>query len=86
MRTLYLHIGNHRTATSSIQSFMAANGGRLRSQGLLYPYNTARHMKLANSLFSGEKTPKEVAADLNKRADAKPMEINSILISDEDIA
>lgn len=86
MRTLYLHIGNHRTATSSIQSFMAANAKPLRTKGILYPYNTSRHLKLMNQLFNGQKTPQEVAKDLEFRAESKNFDIHSILLSDEDIS
>lgn len=86
MRRLYLHIGNHRTATSSIQSFMANNAKALRQKGVLYPYNTPRHLKLMNQLFDGSKTPQEVAKDLEFRAESKPMDIHSILLSDEDIS
>ncbi|WP_069301112.1 hypothetical protein [Neptunicoccus sediminis] len=86
MRRLYLHIGNHRTATSSIQSFMAKNAKALRQKGVLYPYNTPRHLKLMNNLFDGTKTPQEVAKDLDFRAESKNMDIHSILLSDEDIS
>lgn len=51
--TLYLHIGFHKTGTTSIQTFLAANVGNLAAQQCLYP-QTGRggntHFLLANSL------------------------------------
>lgn len=35
-RTLYLHIGSHKTGTTSIQKFLAANRGRLAEIGFAY--------------------------------------------------
>lgn len=87
MRTLYLHIGNHRTATSSIQAFMAANLEPLRAKGVLYPYGAARHLALMNDLFSGRKKVDAVARDLIRRCDNKKKhDIQSVVLSDEDIA
>jgi hypothetical protein len=37
MAIVYLHIGAPKTATSSLQSALAANGQRLLDQGVLYP-------------------------------------------------
>ena len=34
---LLLHIGTHKTGTTSIQKFCAGNRARLRGQGLWYP-------------------------------------------------
>jgi len=86
MRTLYLHIGNHRTATSSIQAFMAANLEALRGKSVLYPYGATRHLALMNDLFSGRKQVDAVAKDLIRRCNNKKQEITSVVLSDEDIA
>jgi hypothetical protein len=85
MTTLYLHIGTHRTATSSIQAFMLANWEALLSRGVFHPLRIARHFALFNSIFSGRRTVKEVAADLTLRASKHPVEINAIVLSDEDV-
>lgn len=37
VKTLYLHVGMHKTGTSSIQSFASANREWLARQGVLYP-------------------------------------------------
>ncbi len=86
MRTLYLHIGNHRTATSSIQAFMAKNREQLRKQGVLYPYGAKRHLTLINDLFSGKRNIDTVAKDINNRCNNKKHPIDSVVLSDEDIA
>lgn len=83
-RTLYLHIGSPRTATTSIQRFMVRNFDNLLAQGCLYPYRVARHFQLFNRLFNGSRTIDEVAADFNKRGDEKNVEITRFVISDED--
>lgn len=36
-KTLYLHIGQHKTGTSTIQSFMWRNRERMAQSGVLYP-------------------------------------------------
>lgn len=36
-KTLYLHVGQHKTGTSTIQSFMWRNRERMEKNGILYP-------------------------------------------------
>jgi len=84
-RTLYIHIGSHRTATTSVQRFLHRSFERLLQNGYLYPYRVARHFQLVNRLFDGDRTVDEVAQDFNKRADDKKAGIHSFIISDEDI-
>lgn len=52
-QTLYLHIGFHKTGTTAIQTFLAANTKLLATRGILYPH-TGRagnsQALLANSL------------------------------------
>lgn len=38
-KELYLHIGTHKTGTSALQQFFAANRKRLGRQGIIYPYD-----------------------------------------------
>jgi hypothetical protein len=84
-RTLYLHIGAHRTATSSIQKFLHSNFGKIQIEGFFYPFNLRRHFDLINRIFAREVSVADVAADLNRRADGKRYPIHSIVLSDEDI-
>ena len=85
MRTLYLHIGAHRTATSSIQKYLWSNFEQLLGKGFLYPYGTRRHALLFSDLASGKRDADIVGIDLNKRADQKLHDIHSVVLSDEDL-
>lgn len=84
-RTLILHIGAHRTATSALQAYLHANFRNVQDKGFFYPYKVRRHLKLMNQLFSGQRSPKEVAQDLNARADNRNKAIETIILSDEDV-
>lgn len=85
MTTLYLHIGTHRTATSSIQAFMLSNWEALLQRGIFHPMRIARHFALFNSIFSGRRSVREVSLDLLLRASKHPHDIHSIVLSDEDV-
>jgi hypothetical protein len=85
MTTLYLHIGNHRTATSSIQAFMIANWDALLKRGFFHPLRVPRHFALFNAIFSGRRTVDEVALDLNQRAGKHKSKIDTLVLSDEDV-
>jgi hypothetical protein len=85
MTTLYLHIGTHRTATSSIQAFLLANWDALIARGVLLPMRVPRHFSLFNGLFAGRRTVDEVAAELKQRAEKHKTPIHSIVLSDEDV-
>lgn len=85
-RKLFLHIGSHRTATTSIQRFLNANFLPLNAQGVLFPYKEPRHVRLMNQIFFGDLSTDTVADDLNARADGKKTPIHSIVLSDEDIS
>lgn len=83
---LVLHIGVHRTATSSLQTFLRTNWTALQRQGILYPYGVKRHFALVNALFSGRTTAQEAAQELIGRATSKTPIPHTILLSDEDIS
>jgi hypothetical protein len=85
MTTLYLHIGNHRTATTSIQGFMLANWEALVARGVLHPMRVGRHFALFNAIFAGRRSVKEVAEDLLARVQKQRAPIHSVILSDEDV-
>lgn len=85
MRTLYLHIGTHRTATTSIQGFLHANRAGLLRQGVLYPYGVRRHFAQINALFDGTQDARTLAADLEGRAARQRLPVHTLILSDEDI-
>lgn len=84
-RKLYLHMGVHRTGTSAIQNAMAAQFGALLGQGVFHAYAVPRHDALFRSIFEGRRSATEVAQDITARADAKPVPIDRVTLSDEDI-
>ena len=84
-RILYLHIGAHRTATTSIQQYLKANFGKLQERGYFHPYAAGRHFELINRIFDGRTTLAAAMADITARADSKPYPIHAVVISDEDI-
>lgn len=86
-RTLYLHIGSHRTAMTSIQSFLLDNFAQLIQNGCLLPLQKPRHFEMMNALFSGERNINDVAHLLHERADSKApgADIKRLILSDEDI-
>jgi hypothetical protein len=84
-RTLYIHAGVHRTATTSIQSFLRTNFSALQKKGVFNPFAAGRHFGLVNKIFSGESDVGEVAADITARADGKRFPIDTVILSDEDI-
>lgn len=45
MKTLYLHIGTHKTGTSALQDFLFKNSSTLKSHGIHYPtwFRTSAH-------------------------------------------
>jgi hypothetical protein len=79
---LTLHAGIHRTGTTTVQRFLAENRAMLLRQGVLYPFDTVNHQKLAWEVFSGRRSGEDVAAQLKALADrAKP---DRLLMSGED--
>ncbi|EAR49451.1 hypothetical protein OG2516_18855 [Oceanicola granulosus HTCC2516] len=85
-RTLYLHIGAHRTATTSSQTFLAANRDALAARGWLYPFGARRHDAQMTRLFAGETDTATLAAEIDAEADAAAGEIHSVILSDEDVS
>jgi len=85
-RTLFLHIGSHRTATTSIQQFMFRNLDPLLENGIFYPLRVPRHIRLMTEIFDGRQNADEVARSLNERADEREQDIHTLVLSDEDIS
>lgn len=85
-KTLFLHIGCHRTATTSIQQFLFGNRKLLLPRGYFYPLQVARHQRLMNQLFSGRENAADVGKSLSNRAKELKPEIHTLVLSDEDIS
>lgn len=82
---LLLHIGTHKTATTSLQHFFALNRSRLSSQGFYYPEN-ADSAYVFNFLASRIAFGKEQEASAflaNARQKAEQEKCHTVLISGE---
>lgn len=84
-RTLYLHIGAHRTATSAIQRFLHLNVPRLASHGYLQVNGNGRQVIMMRELANGKRNAHQVAQDISTQCENAPHEIHSAILSDEDI-
>lgn len=85
-RTLWIHPGIQRTATTSIQEFFFENFHALQERGILYPFHTRRHFQFMNRLIRGNLQVDVAAEDLIRRADAKSTPIHTLVLSDEAIS
>jgi hypothetical protein len=86
MRKLFLHVGVHRTATTSIQRFMRANGEVLLGKGYLHPFGVARHNAVVSRMRYGTLSVTEFAQDLQRRMDGKGGWVQAAVVSDEDMS
>ncbi len=86
MRKLYLHVGVHRTGTTSTQKVISDNFTKLLQRGYLCPYGLSRHDEMVRRLRSGRVTAADWAADLQRRAESHPVPVHSVILSDEDMS
>lgn len=86
MRKLFLHVGVHRTGTTSTQRVLRDNFAGLLQRGYMYPHGVARHDELVRRLRRGQLSAEDLAADLTQRADAHPYPIDNVILSDEDMS
>ncbi|WP_299615892.1 hypothetical protein [uncultured Tateyamaria sp.] len=96
-RTLFLHIGAQRTATTSIQSFMHANIDALMPLGIFYPLRVARHIEVMDQMMPRHpdgrprpgvpaRAPSDVAAEITRLADKKQHPLDRVVLSDEGLS
>lgn len=89
---IYLHIGTHKTGTTSIQTTLAANEDTLRKQGYLYPksgrpnnkYIPYAQHQLAFSLVGLHDTPRSVWDAFHEEVRSEGFE--RIIVSAEDFS
>lgn len=80
---LFLHMGAHRTATTTIQAFMFENREALLKQGILYPFDVSRHREeilAATELGQMGKFVSRLKAEMDRHSG-----VNTLVVSDEDI-
>ena len=86
MTKLFVHIGTHRTATTSIQSYLYDNREALIEKGFLYPFEMRRHAiwfrKIADGRSSAAAFAERILSDLERL----PSSVHSAIVSDEDIS
>lgn len=92
MTKLILHIGGHRTGSTSIQAALSSSAGELLKHGILYPtagLDTVAHHRYVNSLrksgvpgFSGVEPLEKLLAELKQEIAASGC--HSVLISSEE--
>lgn len=82
---LLLHIGTHKTATTSLQHFFALNRALLRSYGFYYPENddSAYAFNFLASRVAFGKSSEAAAFLASAREKAKDSGCQSVLISGE---
>ncbi len=83
---LILHIGAHRTATTSVQRYMKRNSAALIKHGVFLPENVGRHSALFNSVFDGERSVEDMARGLQEAIGQLDVPIEKIILSDEDVS
>lgn len=84
-RTLFIHIGTHRTATTSTQEFLALNFRNLKQRGFLQVNGVPRQVYMMERLFSGELRAEQVAKRITRQADEAKFPIQAAILTDEDI-
>ena len=86
MLTLYLHVGVHRTATSSFQKFLRENDTVLLSKGYLYPFGVQRHFAQIKQIVKKKISAGDFAEDLLREVDRANAPVHAVILSDEDIS
>ena len=86
MKKVILHIGRHKSGTSSLQGFLHTNSDILKDMGVLYP-NTGRgkqvaHHRLASTLERPERDSKEYQ-QLKSQLKQEVRNFDNIIISSE---
>jgi hypothetical protein len=82
---LFVHMGTHRTATTSIQAFMFSNRQALLDSGVLYPFGVRRHNAEIRKIVAGTMTWAEFSAQIEAQV-AAARNVHTVVISDEDIS
>jgi hypothetical protein len=81
-KKLYLHIGVHRTGTTSLQNFLFANRTNLEAQGFRYAFHAPHHTDLAWQMLLGKLDARTLVADLIR--DIEDYGCHSMILSGED--
>lgn len=80
---LFLHIGLHKTGTSSIQESLIQNKDNLVKEGILYPNHIKIFDNILNTDFFNIKLADKCATELENISKSKKNTIKKIIISNE---
>ena len=83
---LFVHIGCHRTGTTSIQNYLRTNAALLAKRGYYLPFGRGRQSAFVSRLFDGELSVEEFAEQLHAGALEHVGAAAKIVLSDEDIS
>ena len=84
-RTLVLHVGIHKTASTYIQHRLKANPAFLRQQRLLYPSRRSEHLRLVKALRRGDLQPWDQLLHQARQQDSRALvsaEILSLVLAE----
>jgi hypothetical protein len=83
---LFIHIGTHRTATTSIQSYLYENRRALIDKGFLYPFDMRRHAIFFRKVADGRINTVGLADRILSDFERLPTSVRNVIVSDEDIS
>jgi hypothetical protein len=83
MKQVFLHIGTHKTGTTSLQFFMHKNRQRLVELGYLYPSQSQAHQNLAFTLMSDPRANYQADTWEETISEIENKGLNKIIISSE---
>ena len=84
-RKLFIHMGVHRTATTTIKKTMLKNQTFLNEHNIFLPQYVKRHAKILAPVQQGRAGVETVVNKLNALADKHSSSIDTILLSDENM-
>jgi len=82
---LYLHIGVHRTGTTSIQEYLHRNQQRFLDEGVLIAFGQGRPYRQAELVRNRLTTSEELGRDILTQLRNKNGAANKVIFSEEDI-
>jgi len=83
-RSLYIHIGTHKTGSTAIQSFLTLNKNIMQEFGVLYPNKSENHYLITKELREKEKPFLDKETQLYKIfSEIREKKSNKYIISSE---